>query len=42
MKFISIKEWFNVGDYKMLPNEVGENDTTAPENVHRELAALLK
>lgn len=26
----------------MLPNEVGENDTTAPENVHRELAALLK
>lgn len=37
-----LKKWFKVGEYKMLPNEVGGNDTTAPENVHRELAALLK
>ena len=36
------KEWFNVGEYKMLPNEVGGIDTTAPEDVHKELAALLR
>lgn len=36
------KEWFRVGDYKMLPNEVGGIDTVEPENVHRELSALLK
>lgn len=36
------KEWFNVGDYKKLPNEVGGNDTVAPEDVHREMKALLK
>lgn len=36
------KEWFRVGDYKMLPNEVGGMDTVAPENVHREMKALLK
>ena len=36
------KEWFRVGDYKMLPNEVGGNDTTEPENVHKEVSALLK
>lgn len=36
------KEWFRVGDYKMLPNEVGGNDTTAPELVHKEMKALLK
>lgn len=36
------KGWFNVGEYKKLPNEVEGNDTVAPENVHRELKALLK
>lgn len=36
------KAWFSVGDYKKLPNEVGGNDTTEPENVHKEIKALLK
>ena len=36
------KDWFRVGNYKMLPNEVGGNDTTEPENVHKEVSALLK
>lgn len=35
------KEWFRVGDYKLLPNEVGGNDTVAPERVHDEIKALL-
>lgn len=38
----SRKEWFVVGEYKRLPNEVGGKETTAPENVHREIKALLK
>lgn len=38
----SRKDWFTVGDYKRLPNEVGGNETTAPEDVHREMQALLK
>ncbi len=37
----SRKEWFAVGEYKRLPNEVGGNATTAPENVRREMKALL-
>lgn len=36
------KDWFKVGDYKMLPNEVGGIDTVEPENVHKELSSLLK
>ena len=36
------KDWFMVGDYKKLPNEVGGNDTVSPEDVHREMKALLK
>lgn len=36
------KDWFRVGEYKKLPNEVGGKDTTAPEQVHREVKALLK
>lgn len=36
------KSWFKVGDYKRLPNEVGGNDTVEPENVHKEIKALLK
>ena len=38
----SRKDWFTVGDYKRLPNEVGGNETTAPEDVHREMQALPK
>ncbi|MBD5200139.1 MAG: Fic family protein [Bacteroidales bacterium] len=36
------KEWFNVGEYKKLPNEVGGNDTVDPEKVYDEIKALLK
>lgn len=36
------KDWFRIGDYKKLPNEVGGNHTTEPENVHKEVKALLK
>ncbi len=35
------KDWFRVGEYKRLPNEVGGNDTTPPEQVHTEMRALL-
>lgn len=35
------KDWFRVGDYKKLPNEVGGKDTTAPERVHQAVKALL-
>ena len=38
----SRKEWFAVGEYKSLPNEVGGNETTAPEDVQREMQTLLK
>ena len=38
----SCKEWFAVGDYKLLPNEVGGNSTTAPADVRSEMKALLK
>lgn len=38
----SRKEWFAVGEYKRLPNEVGGNATSNPENVHRDIKALLK
>ena len=34
-------DWFKVGEYKKLPNEVGGIDTTAPQNVAREMAALI-
>ena len=34
-------DWFAVGDYKRLPNEVGGMDTTAPENVGTEIKKLL-
>lgn len=36
------KEWFRVGEYKLLPNEVGGNDTSLPENVHRDMEIILK
>ena len=38
----SRKDWFAVGDYKKLPNEVGGNDTTLPEHVANEMQALIK
>lgn len=37
----SLKSWFNVGDYKKLPNEVGGNATCPPEEVHSKMKALL-
>lgn len=37
----SRKDWFAVGEYKRFPNEVGGNETTAPEKVHYEMKALL-
>ncbi len=37
----SRKVWFNVGDYKKLPNEVGGNETCQPENVKEEMKKLL-
>ena len=36
------KKWFAVGEYKRLPNEVGGNETAAPEVVDREMKALFK
>lgn len=36
------KDWFRVGEYKLLPNEVGGTETTLPEHVHQAMAALLK
>lgn len=35
-------DWFRIGDYKKLPNQVGGIDTVSPENVHKEIKALLK
>ncbi len=35
------KEWFNVGEYKRLPNEVGGMETTQPEDVHTAMQTLL-
>ena len=37
----SRKDWFAVGDYKKLPNEVGGVDTTLPEEVADNMKALL-
>lgn len=37
----SRKDWFAVGGYKRLPNEVGGEETTAPEEVPAQMAALL-
>ena len=38
----SRRDWFRVGDYKRLPNEVGGNETTAPEEVGLQMKILLK
>jgi len=37
----SRKSWFNVGDYKKLPNEVGGEQTCPPEEVHKQIRQLL-
>lgn len=38
----STKDWFAVGDYKRLPNEVGGRKTALPEDVDKEVRGLLK
>ena len=37
----SRQDWFAVGEYKKLPNEVGGKDTTAPEDVAAQMKKLL-
>jgi Fic family protein len=37
----SRKDWFRVGDYKKLPNEVGGIETCPPDEVHKQMKALL-
>ncbi|KAF0194359.1 MAG: hypothetical protein FD169_1828 [Bacillota bacterium] len=34
-------DWFAVGDYKRIPNEVGGRETTAPEEVSAKMKELL-
>lgn len=36
------KSWFNVGEYKKLPNEVGGNETCPPKLVSSKMKELLK
>ena len=38
----SRKDWFAVGEYKKLPNEVGGRSTTPPEQVVEKMQELLK
>ena len=37
----SQKPWFAVGDYKRLANEVGDQETIPPKDVHKHMKALL-
>ena len=37
----SQKPWFAVGDYKRLANEVGDQETVQPKEVHKHMKALL-
>jgi Fic family protein len=37
----SRKDWFNVGDYKKMPNEVGGMETALPEEVADQMKILL-
>lgn len=37
----SRKDWFNVGEYKKLPNEVGGIETVLPEDVASEMKTLI-
>jgi Fic family protein len=36
------KDWFNVGEYKKLPNEVGGNETCPPKEVSVKMKELLE
>ena len=38
----SRKDWFNVGEYKKLPNEVGGKETASPETAGQKIKELLK
>lgn len=38
----SRKDWFNVGEYKKLPNEAGNIKTSLPKNVQRDIKKLLE
>lgn len=38
----SLKDWFNVGEYKKFPNEVGGEETSLPENVKIDMKQLLE
>lgn len=38
----SRKGWFNVGEYKSLPNEIGGMETASPETVEGKIKALLR
>ena len=38
----SRKDWFAVGEYKKLPNEMGGTETTQPEQVSEKMKQLLK
>lgn len=35
------KDWFNIGEYKKLPNEVGGNETCPPKEVATKMKELL-
>jgi len=37
----SRRDWFRVGDYKQLPNEVGGMETCPPNEVHKQMKALI-
>lgn len=37
----STKDWFGVGEYKKLPNEVGGNETSPPKQVPHRMKELL-
>lgn len=39
---VSRKDWFNVGEYKKLPNEIGGKETASPEVVAQKIKELLK
>lgn len=38
----STKSWFNVGEYKKLPNEVGGLQTCQPQQVHTQMSNLIR
>ena len=39
--FDSQKDWFNFGEYKKLPNSVGQIKTTSPKDVSMQISKLL-